>query len=171
MRRPGGAGFILGLFVALAWLSPRRAAAQSEGAIEGRVREAESGRSLAGVQILVDGRAGSITDTAGQYRVRAVRTGWRSVAARLIGYRGVVLDSVFVRAGATSRADFTLAPSAVELAPLVVTAPVDELLDPLATRAEDQRSGPSRSAGELARGSARAERWKCRSELPWGPAR
>src|SRR5215211_3503374 len=140
MRRPSSAGLILGLGLALALLSPRRVVAQSEGAIEGRVREAESGRSLAGVQVLVDGRPGSSTDTAGQYRVRAVRTGWRRVSARLIGYRGVVLDSVFVRAGATSRADFTLTPSAVELAPLVVTAPVDELLDPLATRTEQKIS-------------------------------
>src|SRR5215212_9788829 len=140
MRRPSSAGLILGLGTGLALLSPRRVVAQSEGAIEGRVREAESGRSLAGVQVLVDGRPGSSTDTAGQYRVRAVRTGWRRVSARLIGYRGVVLDSVFVRAGATSRADFTLTPSAVELAPLVVTAPVDELLDPLATRTEQKIS-------------------------------
>ncbi|HEX2638121.1 MAG TPA: TonB-dependent receptor [Gemmatimonadales bacterium] len=113
-------------------------AAQSEGAVAGRAREARSGRSLAGVQVLVDGRVGSVTDTAGEYRVRAVRTGWHRVAARLIGFRGVVLDSVFVRAGATVTANFELEPSAVELAPLVVTAPVDELLDPLATSTEQK---------------------------------
>ncbi len=113
-------------------------AAQSEGAVAGRAYEARSGRSLAGVQVLVDGRVGTVTDTAGEYRVRAVRTGWHRVAARLIGFRGVVLDSVFVRAGATVTANFELEPSAVELAPLVVTAPVDELLDPLATSTEQK---------------------------------
>jgi hypothetical protein len=113
-------------------------AAQSEGAIGGRVKEADSGRSLTGAQVLVDDRAGAVSDTAGVYRVRAVRTGWHRVAARLIGYRGVVLDSVFVRAGATVTADFALQASAVELAPLVVTAPVDELLDPLATSSEQK---------------------------------
>src|SRR5882672_1696625 len=75
-------------------------AAQSEGAIGGRVSESGSGRSLAGAQVVVDERVGAVSDTAGQYRVRAVRTGWHRVAARLIGFRGVVLDSVFVRAGA-----------------------------------------------------------------------
>ena len=113
-------------------------AAQSEGAIGGRVSESSSGRSLGGAQVVVDERVGAVTDTAGQYRVRAVRTGWHRVAARLIGFRGVVLDSVFVRAGATITADFELEPSAVELSPLVVTAPVDELLDPLATSTEQR---------------------------------
>src|SRR5215217_3261150 len=113
-------------------------AAQSDGAIEGKVQEAGTARSLGSVQVLVDDGVGAVTDTSGRYRVRAVRTGWHRVAARLIGFRGVVLDSVFVRAGATSRADFELTPSAVELAPLVVTAPVDDLLDPLATSTEQK---------------------------------
>ncbi len=113
-------------------------AAQSEGAIEGRVQEAGTSRSLGSVQVLVDDRAGAVTDTSGWYRVRGVRTGWHRVAARLIGFRGMVLDSVLVRAGATIRADFELTASAVELAPLVVTAPIDELLDPLATSTEQK---------------------------------
>ena len=124
----------------------------------GRVRD-DRHRALARrAQVLVDDGVGAVTDTAANYRVRAVRTGWHRVAARLIGYRGVVLDSVFVRAGATITADFALEASAVELAPLVVTAPVDELLDPLATsqRAEDHRRGSPRSARQLARGGHRA---------------
>ena len=116
----------------------RGLAAQAEGAIEGRVQEAGTGRSLGAAQVLVDELVGAVTDTSGRYRVRAVRTGWHHVAARLIGFRGVVLDSVFVRAGATIRADFELTASAVELSPLVVTAPVDELLDPLATSTEQK---------------------------------
>ena len=113
-------------------------AAQTEGAVAGRVREAGSGRALGGAQVLVDERAGAVTDTTGGYRVRGVRTGWHRVAARLIGFRALVLDSVFVRAGSTVTADFALEVGAVELAPLVVTAPVDELLDPLATSTEQK---------------------------------
>ncbi len=125
----------------LVWtLAVRALAAQTEGAVAGRVREAGGGRPLGGAQVLVDHRVGAVTDTAGDYRVRAVRTGWHRVAARLIGYRGVILDSVFVRASATLTADFDLEPSAVELAPVVVTAPLDELLDPLATSSEQRIS-------------------------------
>ena len=76
-----------------------RLAAQTEGAIERPRAGAGTGRSLGGAQVLVDERVGAVTDTGGSYRVRAVRTGWHRVAARLIGYRGIVLDSVFVRGG------------------------------------------------------------------------
>ncbi len=90
--------------------------------------------------MLLDGVVGAVTDTTGSVRIRGVRPGWHRVAARLIGYRGVVLDSVFVRAGATVTADLALESSPVELAPLEVTAPVDELLDPLATASEQKIS-------------------------------
>ena len=137
MTMPRRAGF-LALAGLVGMVIASRLAAQTEGAIGGRVRESGTGRSLGGAQVLVDSVVGAVTDTGGSYRVRAVRTGWHRVAARLIGYRGIVLDSVFVRAGATVTADFALEASAVELAPLVVTAPVDELLDPLATSSEQK---------------------------------
>jgi hypothetical protein len=118
----------------------RPLAAQAEGAVAGLVRHAESRAGLPGVQVLVDGRIGAVTDTAGRYRARAVRTGWHRVAARLIGYRGVVLDSVFVPAGATVTVDFDLQPNPLELEPVVVTAPYDAVLDPLATSTEQKIS-------------------------------
>jgi outer membrane receptor protein involved in Fe transport len=128
----------LALWAGMVWV--RGVAAQTEGAIAGTVRDTTEHRPLLGAQVLVDDRIGAVSDSLGRYRVRAVRTGWHRVAARLIGYRGIVLDSVFVRAGATLTADFTLEASAVELAPLVVSAPVDELLDPLATSSEQKIS-------------------------------
>ncbi len=115
-------------------------AAQAEGGIAGQARQSGEGPGLPGVQVLVDGRIGAVTDTAGRYRVRAVRTGWHRVAARLIGYRGVVLDSVFVPAGAAVTVDFDLEANPQELEPLVVTAPYDAVLDPLATSTEQKIS-------------------------------
>jgi outer membrane receptor protein involved in Fe transport len=132
------ASLTLALWGGMVWV--RGVAAQTEGAIAGTVRDTAARRPLLGAQVLVDDRIGAVSDSLGRYRVRAVRTGWHRVAARLIGYRGVVLDSVFVRAGATVTADFMLEASAVELAPLVVSAPVDELLDPLATSSEQKIS-------------------------------
>ena len=117
-----------------------RAAAQAEGVIGGQVRHAETRAGLPAAQVLVDDRIGAVTDTAGRYRVRAVRTGWHRVSARLIGYRGVVLDSVFVPAGATVTVDFDLEPTLTELDPVVVTAPYDAVLDPLATSTEQRIS-------------------------------
>ena len=117
-------------------LSRRRRKVRSPG----RPARAETAPGLPGVQVLVDGKIGAVTDTAGRYRVRAVRTGWHRVAARLIGYRGVVLDSVFVPAGAAVTVDFDLEANPQELEPLVVTAPYDAVLDPLATSTEQKIS-------------------------------
>jgi len=153
---------VLGLAASIGMADARGAACQMEGAVAGTIRDSATNRPLAGAQVLVDNRIGDVSDTMGLYRVRAVPTGWRRVAVRLIGFRGVVLDSVFVRAGATVTADFALAASAVEIAPLVVTAPVDELLDPLATSteqkitAEDLRDLPVSSLEEAVALSAGA---------------
>jgi hypothetical protein len=114
--------------------------AQAEGAIAGRVYQADTERNLDQAQILVDGRVRAISDTGGIYRVRGIRSGWHRVGARLIGYRSLVHDSVFVRAGATVTLDFALSTNPLELSPLVVTAPVDPVLDPLATATEQKIS-------------------------------
>jgi hypothetical protein len=126
--------------ILLGVLLPAELAAQAEGAVSGRVRDARSSAGLADAQILIDERPRAITDTGGLYRARGVRSGWHQVAARLIGYRGVVQDSVFVRGGTTVTLDFTLEPNPLQLEPLVVTAPVDPVLDPLATSTEQKIS-------------------------------
>jgi hypothetical protein len=82
----------------------------------------------------------TIADTGGVYRVRGIRSGWHRVGARYIGYRSVVQDSVFVRAGATVTLDFALESNPMQLDPLIVTAPVDPVLDPLATSTEQKIS-------------------------------
>ncbi|HET6778221.1 MAG TPA: TonB-dependent receptor [Gemmatimonadales bacterium] len=112
--------------------------AQAEGAVAGRVYQGGTDQPLSQAQILVDERVRAISDADGIYRVRGIRSGWHSVAARLIGYRSIVRDSVFVRAGATVTLDFPLESNPLELAPLVVTAPVDPVLDPLATATEQK---------------------------------
>jgi hypothetical protein len=119
---------------------PARGIAQAEGAIAGRVYDTSSGAGLLQAQVLVDDRLRAIADTGGLYRIHGVRSGWHRVSARLIGYRSVVRDSVFVSGGATVTLEFALETNPLELAPLVVTAPVDPVLDPLATATEQKIS-------------------------------
>ncbi|MGH7509158.1 MAG: TonB-dependent receptor [Gemmatimonadales bacterium] len=126
--------------LALAAILPLPLLAQAEGVIAGQVRDAGSGTGLAEAQVLVDDRLRAIADTAGGYRVRGIRSGWHRVSARLIGYRSVVRDSVFVSGGSTVTLDFALETNPLELEPLVVTAPVDPVLDPLATATEQKIS-------------------------------
>jgi hypothetical protein len=133
-RRPALALLLFGSII------PAGLLAQAEGAVSGRVRDARTGSGLSEAQILVDDRMRAIADTGGLYRVRGIRSGWHRVGARYIGYRSVVQDSVFVRAGATVTLDFSLESNPMQLDPLVVTAPIDPVLDPLATSTEQKIS-------------------------------
>jgi Carboxypeptidase regulatory-like domain len=130
----------LGFGLLLACMVPASMRAQAEGSIAGRVYQSGTDRALAQAQVLVDERVRAIADTGGIYRARGIRSGWHRVAARLIGYRSLVRDSVFVQAGATVTVDFPLETNPLELAPLVVTSPVDPVLDPLATATEQKIS-------------------------------
>jgi outer membrane receptor protein involved in Fe transport len=134
---PGAAA---GVLLALVTLLPRTVVAQAEGSLAGQVTDARSGVGLADAQVLVDARLRAIADTTGLYRVRGVRSGWHRISARYLGYRSVVQDSVFVRGGATVTLNFSLETNPLELAPLVVTAPVDPVLDPLATATQQKIS-------------------------------
>lgn len=108
-------------------------AAQSTGAIAGRVTDSTK-HSIAGALVWVDGgRQGATTDTGGVYRVRDVRSGWHRVRVARIGYRSVILDSVFVRSGETATLDFALLPQALTIDSIVVRGEVDQVLNPLAT--------------------------------------
>jgi hypothetical protein len=118
------------------------AVAQTGGAIAGHARDAVSGRPLQGVLISVDsGPQGALTDAAGVYRIREVRSGWHRVRATQIGYQTVVRDSVLVQSGAVVTVDFAQQPQAVPLAAVTVEARGDVVLDPLATATTQRISG------------------------------
>ncbi|HEU4698840.1 MAG TPA: TonB-dependent receptor [Gemmatimonadales bacterium] len=156
------AGALGALLTLLAAAAPAPAQAQTDGAVAGRVRDAQSGRPIANVLVTVgDGRRGGVTDTAGFYRIREVRSGSYTIQARLIGYRPVSRDSVRVRAGETTLVDFALQQAVVELGPVTVVA-ADPVLDPLATATEqtitarDLRTLPVSSVDEAVALSAGA---------------
>ncbi|MGE0354696.1 MAG: carboxypeptidase regulatory-like domain-containing protein [Gemmatimonadales bacterium] len=106
--------------------------AQATGAINGRVTDRSTGQGVAQARIELDnGGNFAVTDSAGNYRVRAVQSGWHRVSARFIGYRGEIRDSVLVRAGLTTIVNFELRPAPAVLEDIIVSA-VDTVLDPLA---------------------------------------
>lgn len=112
---------------------------QSEGAISGRVSDQSTGASIDGVVLTVsDGRRGAVTDTSGLFRIRQLRSGMYDLRARRIGYRPVVITGVQVRAGQTVDINVMMEPQAVTVEEITVEAPVDRVLDPLATRTEQR---------------------------------
>ena len=89
------------------------------GTIRGTVEDS-SGAALANVSITVDGSGLRATSRSqGDYEIRGVPAGQRTVRARLIGFQAASA-TVSVADGDATRQDFTLARSTVQLAPIDV---------------------------------------------------
>ncbi len=125
-------GWTLALLLAM----PAAGAAQATGALSGHVRDAATGRGIAGALVTIEeGRRGAVTDTSGAYRIREVRSGTYRMQIRGIGYRPVSPADVPVQSGQTTVLDVALQAEAVQLAPVTVESS-DPVLDPLATATE-----------------------------------
>ncbi|HJR17764.1 MAG TPA: TonB-dependent receptor [Gemmatimonadales bacterium] len=89
------------------------------GTIRGAVTDS-AGSSLSNAAITVDGTGlRTTTGNQGEYEIRGVPPGQRTVRARLIGFQAASAD-VTVGPGDEARQDFTLARSTVQLAPIDV---------------------------------------------------
>lgn len=133
-------GRLLGVLALITCAMPLPA--QSNGAIAGVVRDAQTGAHLANVLVSVeDGRRGAVTDSGGRYRIREVRSGVYTLRAALIGYTPQVRDSLVVRGGGTTVLDLALQPAAVPVETIIVQAAPDPTLDPLATATEQKITG------------------------------
>jgi TonB-linked SusC/RagA family outer membrane protein len=125
MKRIGSwARSLLELVIAAAFLltGSAVASAQNTGSIQGRVLEEGTQRALAGAQISVVGTSISVvTNANGEFLLQNVPAGDRSVSVEYLGY-SVGQQNVRVESGQTSRVSFQLAPSAISLDALVVTA-------------------------------------------------
>lgn len=137
---PASGPFPRRALLVLLLFGPVRLYAQTGGVLSGTVTDSATGGPLQGAAVVVDARRTAQTDSLGGYRLRDLRSGWHRVAFRLLGYRAVVRESVLVRAGQVTNLDAALAAALVQLSPLLVTAPVDPVLDPLATSSSQRVS-------------------------------
>jgi iron complex outermembrane receptor protein len=79
-----------------------------------------AGEGLANASVTVDGTGlRATTRAAGHYELRGVPTGTRTVRVRLIGYQAATAE-VALEPGGTTRQDFALSRSTVQLAPIDV---------------------------------------------------
>jgi len=116
------------------------AAAQTNGSITGHVRQREAGTPIPGAQIGLDGRWLALSDSAGFYRIREVRSGWHLVTVRAIGFETVQRDSVLVRAGQVSLVNFSVDVYTIDR-PIIVEAFADSILDPALVATVQRISG------------------------------
>ena len=110
-------------FLALAALlaAPSLTSSGPTGSIAGHVRD-PSGTPLANARVIVVGTSlGTITDSAGAYRIAAVPVGICVVRAHFIGYSPSQVNGVQVAAGQTVTVDIVLHPATMNLEAIVVT--------------------------------------------------
>jgi iron complex outermembrane receptor protein len=119
--------------------------------VTGRVTNAETGRPLPGVNVVVDGTTtGTSTGPQGAFTLDSLAAGSYTIQARFVGYAPQSRD-VTVPAGGTVRLQFALTPRTVGLDAVNVTAapagrgPAERL------QAADIQEANPRDAGELLR--------------------
>jgi len=92
------------------------------GKIVGRVTDANH-TPLPGTAVVIEGRQlGATTDPDGQYFILQVSPGTYTLEAHLVGYQPVRQQSVVVNLDRTTRVDFVLSESAIEVEAITVTA-------------------------------------------------
>jgi TonB-linked SusC/RagA family outer membrane protein len=113
----------LASLLALCFLSFAAGSAMAQtGTIKGKITDKQTGETLPGATIVVEGTAhGAAADVNGNYTIENVPTGRYQLVARYIGYQAetVIVD---VKDGETTTQDFELAPSGYTTNPVVVTA-------------------------------------------------
>jgi Carboxypeptidase regulatory-like domain/TonB-dependent Receptor Plug Domain len=115
---------VLGVAVALTVLVTvvPAAAQQTTGKIEGTVTD-QAGVPLANAQVFVVGTSfGAVTDDKGYYFINNVPVGSYTIRAQFIGYAPTEVRDARVFGGQTITVDVKLAPSAIQVSGLTVTA-------------------------------------------------
>jgi TonB-linked SusC/RagA family outer membrane protein len=116
--------FALGMLL-LAW-NAQDVAAQSAGAIRGRITEAGTNQPISGVQISIVGtQRGTITDQSGAFLIPAVPAGQREVRIMHIGFQSST-RTVNVVAGETTTLDLQLQLAVIDMQEIVVTGVAGE---------------------------------------------
>jgi outer membrane receptor for ferrienterochelin and colicin len=107
------------LFIGLL-LFPGLLLAGTTGKIAGHVKDARTGEPLPAVNVIVEGTTlGAATDLDGDFTILNVPPGVYTVMARMMGYQQVRMVKVLVTVDHTTRVDFSLQPTVVEVSEAV----------------------------------------------------
>ena len=113
---------ILPVLVGLLLALPGTALAQDTGTIAGVVTDSTTSEALPGVNVVVDGlNAGAATGAEGRFRISGVPAGDQTLVASFVGYKAKRIP-VTVQADGTTNVRLRLAPQAVGLEDVIVTA-------------------------------------------------
>jgi hypothetical protein len=99
------------------------------GKISGVIKDKQTGEPLPGVNILVEGTTlGSSTDIDGFYVIVNVPVGTHQLKVSYIGYKDILIYNIRVVADATSRYDFDMEPTLLEVSEVIEVTAERELI-------------------------------------------
>ncbi|MCX7983846.1 MAG: TonB-dependent receptor [Bacteroidetes bacterium] len=108
--------------VILCIISTAISVAQGSGSVRGRVIDQTTGEPLIGANVIVIGTSiGAATDFEGNFYLRVVPAGKRTIRVSYIGYEESTKE-IIVSNGVTEQLNFTLTPRAIEGEAVIVTA-------------------------------------------------
>ena len=126
------------------------------GKIAGVVKDAATGEPIPGCNIIIDGTTtGAASDINGEYFIINVTPGNYTIKASMVGYRPYIVDNVRVIADLTTRIDFDMVETSVEIkGEIVVTADrplvrLDETSKQAIVSSEDILNMPVNSIREI----------------------
>ena len=105
----------------IAFLIPAVVLGGNTGKIAGRVTDAQTGEPIVGANIIIEGTyLGAASDLNGNYAIINVPPGVYKVKASAVGYKTVVKEGVKVSIDLTTKLDFQLEQTVIELGQEVV---------------------------------------------------
>jgi len=103
----------------------------TKGKIAGYVRDKSTGEPLPGVNVYIEGTTmGAATDQNGYYYIVNVPPGVYKVVASMIGFKRTVMENVVVHVDVTTKVNFELEPTVLELAETVTVVAERPLIEP-----------------------------------------
>ncbi|OZC03810.1 TonB-dependent receptor domain-containing protein [Rubricoccus marinus] len=133
----------------LVGLLPGVALAQNSGTLAGRVTDAQTGDTLPGANVVVQGTTlGAATNLDGEFRIIGVPVGTYNVTASFAGYQELTLEGVDINSGATREVSFELGGSELGTVEVIYERPIiqqDAIGVPRVVSGEDLENLPIRS--------------------------
>ncbi len=130
--------------------------AGTTGKIAGYVRDKSNNEPLPGANVMIVGtNFGAATDKNGYFYIINIPPGQYKVQARMIGYQTVVMTGVLVQVDRTTKVNFSLAPTVLELGKEVVVTAERPLIEPDVTTktttvsAEELKTMPVRGVNDI----------------------
>lgn len=97
--------------------------AGNTGKIAGKIKDAKTGEPLIGVNVVIEGtNFGDASDIDGNYTILNIRPGTYNLRASLLGYDPVTIKGINVQVDLTTRQDFSLTETVLEVQEVVILA-------------------------------------------------